>query len=316
MQQNTPIFESLFNRKLSEPDTVEFLKRVTADYPYFSPAQFYLLQQSKSDSVDFEKQALKTNLLFNSPHWLHFQLATVDKEEQFNETEPVQPVEAVMPENIIDPPAVAENFDGVEEPGDVEVEQVALPADNGAFADENKQAEPLVEIAPVSIVESALQMADESPDDTDLPEQTEPGLEPMHIELKMPEQKNNLHEAMLFEPMHVVDYFASQGIKLSEDVQAGDKLGKQLKSFTEWLKTMKKVHEADASVPAAETDENIQTLAENSNTEAEVITESMAEVFARQGKLSKARELYQKLSLLNPAKSTYFAAKIENLKGI
>ena len=47
---------------------------------------------------------------------------------------------------------------------------------------------------------------------------------------------------MVFEPMHLVDYFASQGIKLSEEVQTGDKLGKQLKSFTEWLKTMKKVH--------------------------------------------------------------------------
>ena len=64
------------------------------------------------------------------------------------------------------------------------------------------------------------------------------------------------------------------------------------------------------------TDTSIQTLAENSNTGAEVLTESMAEVFAKQGKTAKASEVYQKLSLLNPAKSTYFAAKIENLKGI
>jgi hypothetical protein len=42
----------------------------------------------------------------------------------------------------------------------------------------------------------------------------------------------------------------------------------------------------------------------------------MAEVFARQGKMAKASEVYQKLSLLNPAKSTYFAAKLENLKGL
>ncbi len=119
-----------------------------------------------------------------------------------------------------------------------------------------------------------------------------------------------------FEPMHIVDYFASQGIKLTDEVQTADKLGKQLKSFTEWLKTMKKVHVPDTTENAAESDQNIQTLAENSNTDTGVLTESMAEVFVKQGKTGKASEVYEKLSLLNPAKSTYFAAKIENLKGI
>ena len=42
-------------------------------------------------------------------------------------------------------------------------------------------------------------------------------------------------EEILFEPLHASDYFASQGIKLSEDALGADKLGKQLKSFTAWL---------------------------------------------------------------------------------
>ncbi len=44
------------------------------------------------------------------------------------------------------------------------------------------------------------------------------------------------------------------------------------------------------------------------------VSESMAEVYARQGKAQKAIEIYEKLSLLNPEKNTYFAAKIENLQ--
>ena len=40
----------------------------------------------------------------------------------------------------------------------------------------------------------------------------------------------------------------------------------------------------------------------------------MAEVYENQGKLVKAMEVYNKLSLLNPAKSAYFAAKSEKLK--
>ncbi len=130
-----------------------------------------------------------------------------------------------------------------------------------------------------------------------------------------------------FEPMHLVDYFASQGIKLNTEVMATDKLGKQLKSFTEWLKTMKRLHvsgeaeDLSASIPggfkepaAMAVNTNIQTLAEKSNASEEILTESMAEVLAKQGKTGRALELYQKLSLLDPSKSAYFAAKIEHLK--
>ena len=155
------------------------------------------------------------------------------------------------------------------------------------------------------------------PDNTDeAPNENE--IEPMKLELKIPANNNFSSEMPLFEPMHMVDYFASQGIKLSEEAQTSDKLGKQLKSFTEWLKTMKKVHTPlpAETVPAGEkTDTTIQNLAEKSNKEDEVLTEAMAEVFAKQGKTVKAIEVYEKLSLLNPPKIAYFAAKIEHLKG-
>ena len=56
-------------------------------------------------------------------------------------------------------------------------------------------------------------------------------------------------------------------------------------------------------------------MAEHSLEEKEIITEAMAEVWAKQGNAQKAIELYTKLSLQEPAKSAYFAAKIEQLKG-
>jgi pentatricopeptide repeat protein len=46
----------------------------------------------------------------------------------------------------------------------------------------------------------------------------------------------------------------------------------------------------------------------------EVITETMAEVLVKQGNIEKAVDLYRKLSLAHPDKSTYFAARIEQLK--
>lgn len=122
-------------------------------------------------------------------------------------------------------------------------------------------------------------------------------------------------EEPLFEPLFATDYFASQGIKLSEEVQNSDKLGKQLKSFTEWLKTMKKVNGSKLPETTEATDKAIEHIAEKSNTTEDIITEAMAEVFIQQGKPAKAIEIYEKLSLHNPSKSVFFADKIKNLKG-
>ena len=121
-------------------------------------------------------------------------------------------------------------------------------------------------------------------------------------------------EEIFFQPLHASDYFASQGIKLSEDALDADKLGKQLKSFTAWLKTMKKVHPDKLPAVNIVTETAVQTQAEKSNLEEEIVTEPMAEAYILQNKQAKAIDIYNKLSLLNPAKSAYFATKIESLK--
>jgi len=117
-----------------------------------------------------------------------------------------------------------------------------------------------------------------------------------------------------FEPLHTVDYFASQGIKIPEEALENDALGKQVKSFTAWLKSMKKLHPGQLPEQNEVIERIIQTSSEASNQNAHVLTEAMAEVLVKQGKREKAIEMYEKLSLLNPSKSAYFAPKIESLK--
>lgn len=129
----------------------------------------------------------------------------------------------------------------------------------------------------------------------------------------LPGNENNA--VIPIEPLHTVDYFASQGIKLGNEYEGKDKLSQKLKSFTEWLKTMKKIHpEKFETAIDGNTQATIQHIAEHSNEQKDVITEAMAEVYARQGLTRKAVETYQKLSLLNPDKRVYFAAKISKLK--
>jgi hypothetical protein len=123
-------------------------------------------------------------------------------------------------------------------------------------------------------------------------------------------------EDLLFEPYHTIDYFASQGIKLSKiEPEPQDKLGRQLKSFTEWLKMMKKLPPISVDKILAENEESQVVESANLSIETkEVITEAMAEVYEKQGLREKAASVYHKLSLLNPGKSAYFASRIEALK--
>lgn len=121
-------------------------------------------------------------------------------------------------------------------------------------------------------------------------------------------------QEMVFEPFHTVDYFASQGIRFKPEEQPQDKLGKQLKSFTDWIKTMKKLplSEIGKSVDPKE-ERKVEQLAGLSLEQQDVVTEAMAAIWVKQKNYAKAREVYHKLSLLEPAKSAYFASKINEL---
>lgn len=131
-------------------------------------------------------------------------------------------------------------------------------------------------------------------------------------------EKTKEEDALLFEPYHTIDYFASLGIKLNQEPQPDDKLGRQLKSFTEWLKTLRRLPEAvieetTGSNNQPEQDTYIEEIAAHSLEEKEVVTEAMAEVLLLQGKKEKALAVYDKLSLLYPDKRAYFADKINEL---
>ena len=131
------------------------------------------------------------------------------------------------------------------------------------------------------------------------------------------EIKEPSKDELVFEPYHTIDYFASQGIKLKQEDLEKDKFGKQLRSFTEWLRSMKKI--PGSQTPQGTENEprdsdSIRRKADESNEGKEIETETMAEVWAKQGNIRRAIDIYNKLSLSNPDKSHYFAAKIEQLK--
>lgn len=251
------------------------LKQLVSHYPFFGPAHLLLARKMKEEELNgADQQIQKASLYFSNPLWFEHLL-------HFNEVEArPEPFEEAIEKSD---PLYAE----MEKP--TTYEEVVIQ--------NNLQREPVV--------------ITETDDSETLSEENIPPLPALRLETL----KDTGNMDLIFEPYHTVDYFASQGIKAKEEEKPKDRFSQQLRSFTDWLKTIKKVPAGEVTDKAnVHEDKKVEQMAEVSITDREVVTEAMAEVWEKQGNHDKAVVIYQKLSLLDPSKSSYFAAKIDQLK--
>jgi hypothetical protein len=93
-----------------------------------------------------------------------------------------------------------------------------------------------------------------------------------------------------------------------------------VRNFREWLSTQKPLKESqlrgkDKKKKKKKKLSDAEKLAADSLKMSEgVVSESYAKLLAKQGYIEQAEEMYRKLILKNPEKSSYFAAELENLK--
>lgn len=143
--------------------------------------------------------------------------------------------------------------------------------------------------------------------------------------LEMPEETD-----LTFQPLYSDDYFAYK--KLADPVAAekmSEKGEQEMKSFTNWLRTMKdsfaektqkdwyheQLHRVYEEEEESGISERVEKMALQSITlNDDIVSETLAEIWARQRQHQKAIQIYKKLSLLNPGKSAYFAQKINELQ--
>lgn len=275
--------QALFNKLSLQDCSLQQVDYLAHQYPYFSTAQLLLLQKAETNKEAYAAQLQRTALHFSNPlqlrHWLH--------PEHF-ETE--MPATELFQKPIPEKESTEEN----ENPEDRNIAEAAEDPDTTTI--ESSTERPVIAASDQSTPTQPETQTTETPE----PEKA-----------VTPEEA----PAITFEPYHTVDYFASQGIKLSQQEATSDTLGKQLKSFTEWLKTMKRLPETVVLQPAdSAVEKKVEHLAAHSLDTSDVVTESMAEVWLKQGATEKAVDVYNKLSLRNPSKSAYFAAKISAIK--
>jgi hypothetical protein len=275
------------------------LQKITEAHPYFSVGHLLLCKKLQTQQKFApESQLQRTAVYFNNPLWLNYLLAT----EKSSVKIPSNTEEETKPllRRVIEEEQQSQNYK--------EESQIAVHTKEPEVI----IAAPEEEIYAANTTEEAMRQAE---DEEKQKEVIASVLEDQLAEFKKPVTADT-ELKIVSEPYYTVDYFASQGIKV-DLTQPQDKLGSQLRKFTDWLKQMKNVKTETSDLGTDPEVENmIQGIAKTSNETKEIVTETMAQVLIKQGKTDKAIQLYIKLSFLNPDKSAYFAAKIEQLKGI
>jgi hypothetical protein len=331
--------QHLFGKATIEECDLSEVKGLANRYPYFASAQFLLLEKLKQEgSEEYNAQLQKAILYYPDP--LEFQYfinsdrfytevnfddhtsSATEAEDKFAIDEPKAPAVVEDEQNtqvfetaIIEDKELATGTIETEIPDqepepdrerEAAIEPAVIEYQGPSSFGERETENEINDVIAGADNETGVSTSIESPG-------TQPGIEPglLKDKLNVPVKDTGIS----FEPFHTVDYFASQGIKISQEELPKDKFGKQVKSFTEWLKTMKRLPATQLGTTVdAGTETKVQNMAQDSIHDANVWTEAMAEVWIKQGNRSKAIEVYNKLSLLNPSKRAYFATKIENLK--
>ena len=306
------ISKHLFNK--DNPGELEKseIENLILQYPYFAAARVLLAQNSFNDNAVTSEALITAGLFVHNPLRLNWLLNNLEEstgelsfslpEEEVSEQLPVLKDElsdlppTVPKEEVLDltPEIVEDRNTGIQQP-----EFASFEEENSELATYNNQ-NTLHGGRPDKFEEENSELATEEP----------------------VEEKQVTHSSdefpIAFQSYHTIDYFASQGIRLQASDLTKDKFGLQLKSFTEWLRSMKKIPSAQAEAFGHPEDDYrhqhvVQNAAHSIETK-EIVTEAMAEVWAKQGNHDRAIAIYHKLSLQNTGKSGYFAAKIDQLK--
>jgi len=288
------MIQSLFQRESMDEMTLDELKGHAEEFPYSSIIQFLYTCKLKSQyHLDFPNAVSKTALFFDDPSWLNYQLSEESEKGNFRKILYDTHFNNTSEDDVIEQVEQVEEFEQIEEVDQVEGDEDA------EWEKDVKSVEDDFDENEAGLHEPEIVQSNEK------------------IEMKDAESITPTEAIKDFEfpltPYHTVDYFASLGIKINMEGDK-DELSMKVKSFTAWLKTMKRLQPGSETVTVKDIQSIIDTHIEKENQSEAVLTEAMAEVYLKQGLREKAIEVYDKLSLQNPLNSHIFADKISQIK--
>jgi hypothetical protein len=283
MKETDYMIQSLFQRESMDEMTLDELKSHAEAFPYSSIIQFLYTCKLKSQyHLDFPEAVSKTALFFDDSSWLNYQLREEGEKGNFRKILYGSQHNDTNEVEGLNLPAEGREVEGLNLPAeDRGVEEVDFDENEGGFHDP-------------AIVQAIKKIELQDPNTN-------------------PASGTNKDFEFQLTPYHTVDYFASLGIKINMENEK-DELSLKVKSFTAWLKTMKRLQPGPETVTVKDIQSILNTQNDKENQPEAILTEAMAEVYLKQGLREKAIDVYDKLSLQNPLNSHKFADKISQIK--
>lgn len=306
----------------------ELLEKIVSNYPYFGPAQSLLAcyYQSTAHPAAAE-QAARATIFHPNPRWWAFQLEEAQTAATEISADPFFP--SPNPTHFQYPAANTEFPFSTPAPVHIPPIEASQLIDEIPAQEPSKQPETSssIYIPTVEAVKEILRkidggMSENLPENANNPPIIEKETEEAPSRLstmiqsqlsafKQPVKATDQLAYQQPEPLHTVDYFASQGIHVNLKQASKDALTHKLMSFTDWLRQVKN---AEKGGEVSQMEKKVSEDAHQSIRREEIVTEAMAEVLLRQGHQEQAIQLFSKLSFQFPEKSSYFAARIEQIK--
>ena len=283
MKETDYMIQSLFQRESMDEMTLDELKSHAEAFPYSSIIQFLYTCKLKSQyHLDFPEAVSKTALFFDDSSWLNYQLREEGEKGNFRKILYGSQHKDANEVEGLNLPAEDRGFEGLNLPAEGRgVEVVDFDENEGGFHDP-------------AIVQAIEKIELQDPNTN-------------------PASGTNKDFDFQLTPYHTIDYFASLGIKINMENEK-DELSLKVKSFTAWLKTMKRLQPGPETVTVKDIQSILNTQNDKENQPEAILTEAMAEVYLKQGLREKAIDVYDKLSLQNPLNSHKFADKISQIK--
>lgn len=299
------LYSYLHDPRLLASVNLPELERLTKEFPYFQTAHLlYAMSAKKNDASAFQRSIKKTAIVAVSRNHL-YELLYNQKEEEIVE----------IKEEIKQPVKVESDVVILELPEDKKVVEEKL--------DENKTVE-------LPIIEEKIEMIEEKK--ADITEQVEKEIVKDVVEAFVEKEilhTNEAHKKDIPLPTDAnftgwLKFIREKNQEVTEEKEEVKKIeikitDKEKQQKKERQKSIiDRIIDSDPKAIRINKDQKFfaadQKAKESLLENEELVTETLAKIYALQGNVNKAIRAYQILSLKYPNKSAYFASLIEDLR--